>query len=117
MNKFETSRARLKKEFWVALILLPIALPLLAPYAEIRVDGRISLSGLQVLYALVSVEIALNVYIWGMGNWSRFEPPQGATGNSALQVSNCPCWTGRRWRARRDSNPRPLAPEANALSI
>ena len=76
MNKFETNRLRLKIGFAVGAVLLPILLPLLAPLLGIHEGGKISLNGLQVLYAVLSAEIALAVYIWGVGNWSRFEPPQ-----------------------------------------
>src|SRR5260370_15679395 len=74
--KFETKRLWLKIGFVVAAVLLPIVLPLLAPSLGIHEGGRISLSGTQVVYAVLSAELALAVYIWGVGNWSRFEPPQ-----------------------------------------
>jgi len=82
VNKFETKRLLLKIEFAVAAVLLPIVLPLLAPSLGIHEGGRISLGGTQVVYAVLSVELALAVYIWGVGNWSRFEPPQLPSGSS-----------------------------------
>lgn len=87
MNKFETTRFRLKIGFAVAAVLLPVVLPCLAPYLGIHEGGKISLSRMQVLYAVLSVEIALAVYIWGVGNWSRFEPPPSASGSSAAAAS------------------------------
>jgi hypothetical protein len=89
MNKFETDRHRLKIVFVVGLILLPVVLPILAPSVGIREGGRISLSGLQVLYAVLSMEIVMTVYIWGVGNWSRYEPPHRVMPPS-VQASDSP---------------------------
>ncbi|OLE45908.1 MAG: hypothetical protein AUG46_11290 [Acidobacteria bacterium 13_1_20CM_3_58_11] len=75
MNKFETTRFRLKIGFAVAAVLLPFVLPFMAPFLGIYAGGKIPLSGIQVVYAVLSSEIALAVYLWGVGNWSRFEPP------------------------------------------
>jgi hypothetical protein len=75
VNKFESKRLRLKTGFAVFAILLPIVVPLLAPSIGIHEGGTISLGGLQVLYAVLSVELATVVYIWGVGKWSRYEPP------------------------------------------
>ena len=83
MNKFESKRLRLKTGFVVFAILLAIVLPLLAPFLGIHEGGRISLSGLQVLYGVLSVEISTVVYLWGVGKWSRYEPPQILSSSAA----------------------------------
>jgi len=85
---FETSRLRLKIGFAVAAVLLPIVLPFLAPLLGIREGGKISMNGIQVLYAVLSSEITLAVYMWGVGNWSRFEPPQITSGSSTPQTGS-----------------------------
>jgi hypothetical protein len=85
VNKFESNRLRLKIGFVVFAILLPIVLPSLAPVFGIHEGGRISLSGLQVLYAVLSVEIATVVYIWGVGKWSRYEPPLISSSSTAQE--------------------------------
>jgi hypothetical protein len=85
VNKFESKRLRLKTGFVVFAILLPIVLPLLAPFFGIHEGGTISLSGLQVLYAVLSVEIATVVYIWGVGKWSRYEPPRISSFSTAQE--------------------------------
>ncbi len=87
MNKFETQRFLLKLGFAVAALLLPIVMPFVAPRIGIREGGRISLSGMQVVYAVLSAELALAVYLWGVGNWSRFEPPQLTPGASTTPAS------------------------------
>ena len=79
MNKFETTRFRLKIGFAVAAVLLPFVLPFMAPFFGIYAGGKIPLSGIQVAYAVLSSEIALAVYLWGVGNWSRFEPPPASS--------------------------------------
>ena len=89
MNKFETDRRRLKIVFVVCVILLPVVVPILAPWVGIREDGRIPLNGWQVVYAVLSIEIAATVYVWGVGNWSRYEPPQRVT-PPPVQASNSP---------------------------
>ena len=83
MNKFETVRLRLKIGFVVLAFVLLVGLPLLTPHIKIWGMGRIPLSPFQILYATLSLEIALAVYVWGVGNWSRFEPPQASSGSSA----------------------------------
>lgn len=90
MNKFETTRFRLKIGFVVAAVLLPFVLPFMAPFFGIYEGGRIPLSGIQVAYAVLSSEIALAVYIWGVGNWSRFEPPRFSPASSTPQTGGAP---------------------------
>lgn len=46
----------------------------LAPLVEFR-GARIPLSRLQLAYGLLSAIIAVALYVWGVGDWSRFEPP------------------------------------------
>jgi hypothetical protein len=84
VNKFEIKRFRLKIGFAVAAILIPIVLL----YLGIRAGGKISLRGIQVAYAVLSSEIALAVYMWGVGNWSRFEPPQSSSGFPTTSASD-----------------------------
>ena len=36
---------------------------------------KITFSWMQLFYGVLSVELTLAVYTWGVGNWSRFEPP------------------------------------------
>ncbi len=88
MNKFETERLWFKIGFVVGAVILPIVLPLLAPCLGIREDAKISLSGTQVVYAVLSCEIALAIYMWGVGNWSRFEPPKISSASSTSQAGD-----------------------------
>jgi hypothetical protein len=94
VNTFESTRLGLKIGFAVAAVLLPIVLPFLAPHIGIREGGNIPLSGLQVLYAVLSVELAVAVYVWGVGNWSRFEPPRISPATPAVPTSG-PAQTAR----------------------
>jgi hypothetical protein len=88
VNKFETARFRLKIGFaGVALVLL-LGLPPLTPYIWIWKIGRIPLSPMQMFYAVLSSELVLAVYIWGVGSWSRFEPPQTSSGSLTQQRSS-----------------------------
>ena len=75
MNNSKPQWPWLKLGFVVSAVLLAILLPLVAPFFGIHEGGRIPLNGLQVLYAVLSVEIAAAVYVWGVGKWSRYEPP------------------------------------------
>jgi len=49
--------------------------------------GKITFSWMQLFYGVLSLELALAVYTWGVGNWSRFEPPQHDE-NTATQRKN-----------------------------
>jgi hypothetical protein len=75
VNKFETARNKLKIGFAATALVLLLGVPPLTPYIWIWRLGRIPLSPMQMFYAVLSIEIVLAVYIWGVGNWSRFEPP------------------------------------------
>jgi hypothetical protein len=88
VNRFKTTMFRLKMAIGVALLVL-IALPPLTPYIYIWGLGKIPLSPLQMIYVILSVEIVLAVYAWGVGDWSRFEPPQTSS-VSAVQETNSP---------------------------
>ena len=79
MNKFESRRLQLKIVFGFVAVLLPILSPFLAPLVGIQEGGKISVNGIQVVYAVLAVELALAVYVWGVGNWSRFEPPRSSS--------------------------------------
>jgi hypothetical protein len=62
-----------------AVILLVAALflfvlPPLTRYIDIPKLGRIPLSGMQMFYAVFSLEIVLAVYIFGVGVLSRAQP-------------------------------------------
>jgi hypothetical protein len=50
--------------------------------------GKITLSWMQLFYGVLSLELALAVYTWGVGNWSRFEPPPGDADSATLQKSD-----------------------------
>ena len=75
MNKFEAKSSLFKIIFFSTVILLPFALAGIAPCLGISEGGKISWSRLQVFYAVFCSEIVAAVYAWGVGNWSRFEPP------------------------------------------
>lgn len=90
MSPFETKRLRLKIAFVAAAIILPLVLPPLTPYISIWKVGKIPLSLMQMLYAVLSCECVLAVYVWGVGNWSRFEPPHSASNSSAPPTGGPP---------------------------
>ena len=69
---------------WVSCIIalaLLIGLPFLAPNIN-KIHEGWNLSRTQLLYVVLSSEIAVAVYVWGVGNWSRFEPPSSAAAPS-----------------------------------
>jgi hypothetical protein len=49
-------------------------LPPLTPYIDIPKLGKIGLSGMQMFYGVLSLEIVLAVYIFGVGVLSRSQP-------------------------------------------
>jgi len=70
---------RLKMTKLNAVILLVAALflfvlPPFTPYIDIPKLGRIPLSGMQIFYAVLSLEIVVAVYIFGVGVLSRTQP-------------------------------------------
>jgi len=78
----------LKIGFGVLALALLVGFPLLAPTIGIGGGQKIVLSRTQVLYAVLSFEIVLAVYIWGVGSWSRFEPPPAPSGSTTPQTSD-----------------------------
>jgi hypothetical protein len=74
--ELKAKKHRLQIAFVVAAMLFPILLGILAPTLGIEEGGKVSLTRMQLVYAVVSLEIAIAVYLWGVGNWSRFEPPR-----------------------------------------
>ncbi len=85
MTTFQFTKFGLKSAFFIVAIVLAVALPLLAPNITILKGRQVSPG--QVLYAVLAGEIVLAVYLWGVGNWSRFEPPQELLGPSPRQPS------------------------------
>lgn len=67
----------------IAAILFFIAVVSLAPYLGIEEGGKIPLSRMQLAYGLLSVELAAALYVWGVGDWSRFEPPPDTPSKSS----------------------------------
>jgi hypothetical protein len=85
VNEDDTKKLRIKRGLGFALAAILVAIVILwaAPSVGIREGGTISLSRMQLLYGLVSTVIAVAIYAWGVGKWSRFEPPK----NSAASLS------------------------------
>jgi hypothetical protein len=106
VNKFKEGEVRLEKTaktvesaskrhpvqtiFWFSLVVIPVVLVALAPYLHIKEDGWLQLTRMQLGYALVSIELAVVVYMYGVGSWSRFEPPTLPPGAAAGASSNSP---------------------------
>lgn len=59
----------------VAILFFVVALCWLAPFVESKFTKN-PLSPVQLAYGLFSAIIAVALYVWGVGNWSRFEPPK-----------------------------------------
>ena len=74
--------------FSIAAIVAFFALLWLAPRLGITEGGKISLSRMQLAYGLLSALIAVALYVWGVGNWSRFEPPPNDSADSANKSSD-----------------------------
>jgi hypothetical protein len=68
----------------VLAIVLLFALPCLSGRTIVGM-GKITFSWMQLFYGVFSLELALAVYTWGVGNWSRFEPPQPSADSAAPQ--------------------------------
>ena len=86
MNRFETGHNKLQLGVLVAALLLLLALPPLTPHISIWKLGKIPLSPMQMLYAVLSTELVLATYIWGVGFWSRFEPRGTVAGAEGQQA-------------------------------
>src|SRR2546428_3084385 len=83
MSTFQVTRSKLKLGFGILALVLLIGLPFLGPYvSKLHEEWNIPLNRMQLFYAVLSSEIVLAVYIWGVGNWSRFEPPPSAANPS-----------------------------------
>jgi|HubBroStandDraft_3_1064219.scaffolds.fasta_scaffold19676_2 hypothetical protein len=70
-------RLRMTKSNVVILLfaaLFLFVLPPLTPYIDIPKLGKIGLSGMQMFYGVLSLEIVLAVYIFGVGVLSRSQP-------------------------------------------
>jgi hypothetical protein len=89
VNRAQNARRALKMVFVVGAIVLAIALPLGWPLLS-KFDGigKLSLSPMQVLYTTLTLEITLAVYIWGVGNWSRFEPAKNTDDDYPIARAN-----------------------------
>lgn len=95
MSNFEELRWRLKVGFGVQAVVLAVALPLVWPWlGKCEWIAKISVSPMQVLYTTAALEITLAVYIWGVGNWSRFEPPRDASDSPASPAVGTPAGQG-----------------------
>ena len=64
-----------------AIVLLAVLL-ILAYFHSAQVVGIASLSPMQLIHVFLSIELVVAVYLWGVGNWSRFEPPRIPTGTA-----------------------------------
>lgn len=84
MGKFQEKPAWKQVTIVAAFLLLPVLLSLLGPSFGVEVGGKLSMSRLQSLYAVVSTELAFAVYMWGVGKWSRFHPPSFSSGQTPV---------------------------------
>lgn len=80
-----------------AVILLVAAMflfvvPPLTPYIDIPKLGKIPLSGMQMFYGVLSLEIVLAIYIFGVGVLSRTQP-QPISAGYAPQAGSIPVAT------------------------
>lgn len=93
MNRFETGNNKLQIGVLVTALLLLLVLPPLTPYIYVWKLGKIPLSPMQMLYGILSIELVVATYIWGVGFWSRFEPRgavAGAEGQPAGGAAQAP---------------------------
>jgi len=65
----------------IGALLVVAVLVLAAPCLGIDEGGKIPFSRMQLTYGLLSVLIAVALYVWGVGDWSRFEPPRDSEGS------------------------------------
>jgi hypothetical protein len=72
MKRFKITRMNVVILLVAALLLF--VLPPLTPYIDLPMLGKIPLSGMQMFYAVLSLEIVLAVYIFGVGVLSRTQP-------------------------------------------
>lgn len=67
----------------IAAILFFIVVLLLVPCLDCLRRGQIPLTWMQLAYGLLSVLLAAALYVWGVGDWSRFEPPEDTPSKSS----------------------------------
>jgi hypothetical protein len=84
---------RFSYSVWAKIIvsLLAIALLFVLPSLSGRTIpgmGTITFSWMQLFYGMLSLDLALAVYTWGVGNWSRFEPPQSSADSATPQTKD-----------------------------
>jgi hypothetical protein len=63
----------------IVVSLLAIVLLFVLPFltgTTLPIIGTITFTWMQLFYGSLSLALALAVYVWGVGNWSRFEPPK-----------------------------------------
>jgi hypothetical protein len=85
MKSFKFTRMNVVILLIAALFLF--VLPPLTPYIDIPKLGKIPLSGMQMFYAVLSLEIVLAVYIFGVGVLSRTQPQAISAGYPPLPGS------------------------------
>jgi hypothetical protein len=78
MKRFKITK--LNAVLLVVAALFLFLLPPLTPYIDLPWLGKIPLTGLQMFYAMLSLEIVLAVYIFGVGVLSRFQPQEISSG-------------------------------------
>jgi hypothetical protein len=87
VDAFKISRRSLKVTLGIAAILFAATLPLVWPLlGKCKWIARIDATPMQVLYTILALDIIVAVYIWGVGNWSRYEPAKN-TDDSALSTA------------------------------
>ncbi|HXJ10859.1 MAG TPA: hypothetical protein VNH19_01195 [Candidatus Limnocylindrales bacterium] len=106
MDPFENKRWRLKLAFVVQAIVLLAALLGLAHWDKSQNVGITQLNPMQIIYVFLSIEIVAAVYLWGVGNWSRFEPPRVPAG-PATPIA------GGSVQAQTSESPSPAAGQGN----
>ncbi len=75
----KVSSLKWKILFWLVSVLFAVGLPLLQHSFKLW-PGE---SAIQLLYAVVSAIVVVAIYLWGVGNWSRFEPSRDEAADSA----------------------------------
>lgn len=83
MDPFENKRWWLKLAFVAQAIVLLAALLGLAHWDKSQNVRIAQLNPMQIVYVFLSIEIVVAVYLWGVGHWSRFEPPRVPAGPAA----------------------------------
>jgi hypothetical protein len=72
MKRFKITK--LNAVILVVAALFLFVVPPLTPYIDIPKLGKIPLSGMQMFYAVLSLEIVVAVYVFGVGVLSRTQP-------------------------------------------